>query len=386
MTETDLIEQRLRRTFEAVAAQPVAPVFVGGGRRSGGGPGLSLRGTGLLITAVVALVVGVGAVALVYGPRSAGPGTASPPPVAAGHGGGIATFVTTSPTASARRRAEDARILTRRLAAFGDRPDKAVVKGRSVVVVGGRRLRVPAAVLASTGTVLFRPVLCVSAPQTPPAPGISAVPLPGSSSCSAAVYSLRGPNLTVNPSTGASNEESIGRDPALAATPSSTPSYDETHPQSPVLVPIEASGASAGGRGGGGRYLLGPAELSGTAVASATTSFHSTQWVVDVDFTGSGATQWDAVARKNFHEIIAVDLDGRVVAAPLVESNQTAFTSFDGRLEVGGNLTERSAQTLAAVLDSGPLATPLAPVTQKPVTQKPVTQKPATQKPATQKR
>jgi preprotein translocase subunit SecD len=359
MTETEIIEERLRRTFRAVAGQPVGTVVVDLEPRAGTVGRVSIRRTGLLIAAVVVLVVGVGAVALVYGPRSAAPGTPSRLSEAAGHRDRFAaTFITTR-RASARQIAEDARIVTRRLAFFGDGADSAVVRGRSVVIVGRRRLPVPASVLAASGTVLFRPVLCVSAPSTPPAPGITAALRPPSS-CSATIYSVRSPNLTVDPSTGSSNETSIRPDPELATTRSSTPSYDETHPGSPVLVPTEGHGDRGGD---GGRYLLGPAELSGTAVSSAVTTFHTPQWEVDVDFTAAGSARWDAVAHENFHQMIAVDFDGQVVTAPLIEPNQAQFTSFAGRMDISGAFTARSARALAAVLNSGPLPAPLVLVT-----------------------
>jgi preprotein translocase subunit SecD len=73
------------------------------------------------------------------------------------------------------------------------------------------------------------------------------------------------------------------------------------------------------------------------------------------------------VARRFFHEILTIDFDGQVVSAPVIEPTQARFNSFDGRLEISGNFTRRSAEILATDLNSGPLVTPLTPMTRKTV-------------------
>ncbi len=355
---TEIIEQRLRRTFEAVAGRPVAPSAVDLGPLSGAGPRLPVRRTGLLIAAVMVLVAGVGAVALVYGPRSAGPGSPATPAATGPRDRFTATFTTTR-RASTRQIAEDARIVRKRLAFFGYGTDTAVVRGRSVVIRGSRRPSMPVSVLASSGTVLFRPVLCKSAPFTEPAPASAATGGAVPDRCSSPQYSLQAGRLIVGTATGTSDVASIPFDPTLSAVPTSTPAYDTSHPDRSVLVPLVG--------GGGQRDLLGPAGLSGFAVTGATTTQITTRhssrtsslWIVDADLTHNGSVRWDAMARRNFHEMIAVDLDGGVVTAPLIEPTQAQFTSFAGRLALSGNFTARSARALAAVLNSGPLQTPL---------------------------
>jgi hypothetical protein len=353
MTETDTIEQRLRRTFQAVADQPVAAP--GLAPRPGRRHPASSRPTALLIAAVVVLVLGVGAVALVYGPRSAGPGSPTSPAATGSRDRFTATFATTR-RASTRQIAEDAKIVSRRLAYYGYGTDSAVVRGRSVVIRGSRRPSMPISVLASSGTVLFRPVLCMSAPFTEPASAAIGGAVPNG--CSPE-YSLQAGRLIVGTATGTSNVASIPIDPILAAVPTSTPAYDVSHPDRSVLVPLVG--------GGGQRDLLGPAGLSGLAVTGAMithiSSRTSSQWIVDADLTDNGSVRWDALARKNFHEIIAVDVDGGVVTAPLIEPTQVQFTSFAGRIELSGNFNARSARALASVLNSGSLPTPLRLVT-----------------------
>jgi hypothetical protein len=262
----------------------------------------------------------------------------------------VATFAPVDRAASNHQLVDDADELSLRLGSFGDHSATAEVRGHAIDVLGARSLPVPASVLISTGALQIRPALCESAPSRKPAPGaVVAAALP--EACSSNRYSLEEPNLTVDTSSGVSNLSSIAPDPALASYPSSSASYNDSHPESPVLVPL--LGAS------GLRYLLGPSELEGTAAASARVTFEPSQWIVNVTFTDAGGSAWDALTEKYFHEIIGIDLDGRAVSAPLIEPSQSTFTSFGGRMQIGGDFNKLTADELAAVLNSGPLVTPL---------------------------
>lgn len=76
--------------------------------------------------------------------------------------------------------------------------------------------------------------------------------------------------------------------------------------------------------------------------------------MVDDTTTSQGARQWDKVAKENLHRILAVDVDGVVVSAPIIEPTQTSFTSFDGNGEIsGGRLTHAEAQRIAAAMSGG---------------------------------
>jgi preprotein translocase subunit SecD len=347
MTTTPSVEDRLRRAFQAVAEQPVVMAGMNGEPLSDARRPPSPRRTGLLVAAVVVLVAAVASVALVYGPRSSAPG--SHPPAAGRHGGAVAAFVPTGPTATPRQLSEDAKVLTRRLRSRGDRGAHAEVRGGSVVVFGGTRLGASASTLGASGTLQFRPALCASAPFSEPPAGGAEGSVP--TACSSPEYSLQATNLLVTAATGTSNIASIPLDPSLTTVPTSSPAYDESHPADPVLVPLLGDG--------GERYLLGPAELNGSIVARASAQFQSPLWVVDVDLTSAGAVQWDELAQKYFHEMIGVDLDGQVISLPLTQPSQSSFTSFAGRVQISGSFTRQSAQALAAVLNSGPMATPL---------------------------
>ena len=109
------------------------------------------------------------------------------------------------------------------------------------------------------------------------------------------------------------------------------------------------------GNGCTGRYVLGPAGMTGTAVKSASAQLNNGQWAVNLNLTGAGASQWDTLAQQQFHAIIGIDLDGQVISAPITQPTQRRFTSFDGQVQISGSFTENQAKTLATDLTYGAL-------------------------------
>ncbi len=303
-----------------------------------------MRGHGSGV-AVTVLVLG----GLVAGACSgSGSGSGSSP--AEGRHHVVATFVAVDATASAGQLTADARALTVRLRMLGDAASVTLGQ-RSIVVSGGARLPVPDSLLLAPGTLQFRPALCQADRYTPPPPGTAVGTLP--TTCSSRRYSLLAPNLTVDSSSGVSNASAIAPDPALSSYPSTSAADNDADPGGTVLV--SASGD------GGLRYLLGPTAVDDTAVASARAAFVNPEWVVNVTLTSAGASAWDALARRSFHEFIGIDVDGQAVSVPIVLPSQPVFSSFGGRVQIASNFTRQSAEALAAELDSGPLTTPLAP-------------------------
>jgi preprotein translocase subunit SecD len=253
-----------------------------------------------------------------------------------------------------------------------NRVDAAGVSGANVNSQGGNvvvqlpGLKDPQKVIkliGQTAQLQFRPVLCGAAPYTKPAKGTKPKALPPlPSACSAAQYSLQKPNLTVTPDNSAqgysTNQGSIAPDPALSAYKTTTPGDDDKSPHKPVLVPLLGQGV---------RYLLGPSELSGTAVASAQAAFQTNAWVVNATLTRNGAPAWDALSQKYFHEMIGIDLDGVIESNPLTQPTQASFTSFAGKVEISGNFTQTSAQNLALDLNYGSLPVRLVRIDQETV-------------------
>lgn len=215
--------------------------------------------------------------------------------------------------------------------------------------------------IGTTAQMLFRPVLCFAPPFT--ASKTSAPPTTVPSACSASQYQLTAANLNVSTSSQAP-QNNPSADPALAAYPSSTSDFDASHQDSNVILPASQSSGQAGTR-----YLLGPVGLTGAAVHSAQAALPTggTQWVVDANLTGAGAPKWDQMAQANFHQYIAIDLDGQVISAPLTQPSQSAFSSFGGKVEISGNFTQTSAQQLALNLNYGSLPVRLVPLTTQSV-------------------
>ncbi|HVC71796.1 MAG TPA: hypothetical protein VNC61_16190 [Acidimicrobiales bacterium] len=275
---------------------------------------------------------------------------------AGGHGGpAVATF-TGPPTATSRQLAEDVHQLLRRLQVLGDRNAIVESTGNTIVVTGTTGLPVPAAALIAPGMLQFRPVLCAAGPYTASAKAANTVEGPLPLGCSSGRYSLEAPNLVISPSNASangysSNLGSIAADPTLADRRSTTAAANVADTGRSVLLPLAG--------GDGSRYLLGPAELNGGEITSATATYEAPVWVVDARFSTAGAVGWDELNQRYFHEMIGFDLDGRLLSVPVVQPNLSSFSSFAGRTKIAANFSRRAAEGFAAVLDSGPLVTPL---------------------------
>ena len=70
----------------------------------------------------------------------------------------------------------------------------------------------------------------------------------------------------------------------------------------------------------------GKSQLPGSAVASASAVFDTTISAWAVSYTLKAVTPWDNVAQANFHQYVAIDLDGLVESAPLIQPNNATFT------------------------------------------------------------
>jgi preprotein translocase subunit SecD len=96
------------------------------------------------------------------------------------------------------------------------------------------------------------------------------------------------------------------------------------------------------------RYVLGPAQLTSSAIKSATAVKESLgAWVVNFRLTPAGSKLWDAFAKRQFHAMIAIVANREVYSAPLIQPDSTRFTSFGGAGEVSGSFTKTEAMDLA---------------------------------------
>jgi preprotein translocase subunit SecD len=224
--------------------------------------------------------------------------------------------------------------------------------------------------IGQTARMFFRPVLCYAAPEAKPKndhkplqPGIENIP-----ACSASSQ-LTESALGVTPNSAAANgfnANSVPPDPQYAAYPSTSvekPNYENS------TVLLSALPGATDCLGKGYRCVLGPSEMTGHSIASATATLDQTgQWVVDYTLAGSaGSALWDKVAQENFHQILGIELDGVVYSAPIIQPTQSSFSSFDGKGEISGSLTQTDAQNLAQAMNFGALPITLKAATSETV-------------------
>lgn len=217
----------------------------------------------------------------------------------------------------------------------------------SVSIPGEKNTQQILATLGNTAQLLFRPVLCyapsfsVSKGQQP-----STGPLP---TCSSATQ-LTAANLGVTPNSsninGYSYNTNIAPDDQFA-TYKSTPPLNDNKDATVILPGTSAEGST--------RYVLGPAQLTGTAVHSASAQLNNGQWTVNLVLTSPGSAAWDAFSKEQFHAMIGVDLDGQVISAPITQPTQSSWTSFNGNVQISGSFTENQAKTLATDFTYGAL-------------------------------
>jgi hypothetical protein len=241
----------------------------------------------------------------------------------------------------------DAASIKARLSSLGYGATPVHVTKGAIVIGGGPGNAPPKVVHDVTiiGNVYFRPVLCFAPPENASEASmpssVSTTPLP---SCS--------PTDTVVPMAGSIiDAKQPQNDPTFAneaKTSPRTPGYSER------TVLLSGSGPTSQ------RYVLGPSQMSGSAIARARASRDQTgQWVVKYTTTSDGAAVWNSVAKNAFHSLLAVEVDGVVISAPLIEPSQLSFTSFGNQGAISGNLTKDEARQLGLAMNSRPLAVPL---------------------------
>jgi preprotein translocase subunit SecD len=110
------------------------------------------------------------------------------------------------------------------------------------------------------------------------------------------------------------------------------------------------------------KYILGPVEIQGTDIKSATSGlgtdnrgFSNGQWMVNLNFKGAGTKKFAAVTERlatltGSQNQFAVVLDGLVVSAP--KTNERIPT---GQAQISGSFTQASSSLLASQLKFGSL-------------------------------
>lgn len=138
--------------------------------------------------------------------------------------------------------------------------------------------------------------------------------------------------------------------PGLTNSPSTPPGYDDPH----TNVLLKQKGSTY-------RLELGPSQASGEVIASATPTYTSSgAWQIDFTLTKSGTGIWDALANRNYHDLVADDLGGTVISAPAIDATGSQFGSNG---QITGSFTSASANALAVDLNYGALPVSLVPET-----------------------
>jgi preprotein translocase subunit SecD len=243
-------------------------------------------------------------------------------------------------------------ILNNRVNGLGVSGATVNLQGKNVVVSvpGVTDARRVLKLVGETAQLLFRPVLCEVAQ-----PSAKAKTYKGSVPECASTYLWTEANLAVTPNNSAAGYgiNTLPIDPSYTNIKTTKPADD--NPLDNVILPeLGAPGT---------RYLLGPSELTGQAIGKAVAQQDQLgAWVVNYTLTKKGSPAWDNVADKNFHQALAIELDGVIQSAPLIQPTQSAFSSFDGTGEISGAFTESGAKNLAIAMEFGALPVRLNPL------------------------
>jgi len=319
----------------------------------------------LLISVLVVVAISVGSFAAVFAAKWS-------PRLGLDLAGGVSVVYTAPPHVSQADLNETVNILNLRVNGLGVSGAQVQTTGTnqiSVSIPGVTNAQQVLAAIGQTARMYFRPVLCFAYPEGVPKgsktkvlpPGIEPIP-PCTSSSALTVANL---GVTPNNSPQGYSSNNVAPDSQYIAYPSTSvdkPGYET----STVLLPgLAASGSANGGE----RYVLGPAQMTGHSISSATATQNQTgQWVVDYTLAGAaGSALWDKVAQENFHQLLGIELDGVVYSAPIIQPTQGSFTSFDGKGEISGNLSQADAQNLAQAMNFGALPVTLKAATSETV-------------------
>ena len=270
--------------------------------------------------------------------------------------GGLSVVYKPTTNVTPAKLAEAVTILSNRVNGLGVSGAQVNLQGKNIVVSvpGVTDARAVLATVGQTAQLLFRPVLCAAGLGTTTVP-VSSLPACGSR------YLMSAANLNVVPNSNTVagfTSSNIPADPGFSAIATTRPADD--NPNKEVLVPVLGSPKV--------RYVLGPAQLTGQAIGKAVAQQDQAgAWVVTYSLTGKGSPLWDQVASANFHQMLAIELDGVIQSAPLIQPTQTSFTSFGGQGQISGSFTEQSAKTLAIAMNYGALPVRLQAITTQTV-------------------
>ena len=266
--------------------------------------------------------------------------------------GGLSVVYTPATHVSNANLQEVVTILNNRVNGLGVSGAAVNLQGKNVVVSvpGVTDARRVLKLVGETAQLLFRPVLCQVAEPTK-----KAKTYPGSVPACASSYLWTETALGITPNNSIATFSSnpLPVDSAYSIVKTTNPNKDFAKDN--VILPLLGSP--------GVRYLLGKSELTGQSIGKAVAQQDQFgAWVVNYTLTKKGSPEWDAVANKNFHQALAIELDGVIQSAPFIQPGQAAFSSFQGSGEISGSFTEQGAKNLAIAMEFGALPVRLNPL------------------------
>ena len=299
----------------------------------------------LILTIVIAVGSLVATLSLGWGPK-----------LGLDLAGGLSVVYKPATPASNADMKEVVTILNNRVNGLGVSGAQVNLQGKNVVVSvpGVKDARRVLIIVGQTAQLLFRPVLCQLTEAKKTHQFTGTLPPCG------AQYAMTQANLAVTPNNSVAgfSSNTIPSDPKYAQVANTQSSNDL--PQNSVILPLLGHP--------GVRYLLGPSQLTGQSIGKAFAQQDTLgQWVVNYNLTKTGSPLWDAVAQHNFHQLLAIELDGVIQSAPIIQPTQNAFTSFAGSGQISGSFTEASAKNLAIAMQFGALPVRLNQLTTKTV-------------------
>jgi preprotein translocase subunit SecD len=243
--------------------------------------------------------------------------------------------------------------------------------------------------VGQTAELRFRPVRAViPGGSAAPAPSDTATPTPGATATATPAPTTPAP--TASPAPGRALTEGLlaqpgTPSPTVTPTPSPSPSASATASAAPAQPPAAEGPPSAEEQAqlaaldcadlpegslddpskslftcdedDANRFLLGPADVVGTDVSSATAGIPQgdVSFVVNLDFTDEGSDKFfestQKLAGQTFpNNAFAIVLDGKVVSYPTVNEPIPG-----GQATISGSFTQAEAQALATVLNYGAL-------------------------------
>lgn len=282
-------------------------------------------------------------------------------------------------------------IIERRVNGLGVSEAEVQTQGRDNIIVNipkGTNSKQAREQVGTTAQLYFRPVLTVTAGQATPtdtaspsasgsakpsaspsdketASGSKATPSTSATTQGRAVTGALTKDTSPSPTASASGSPKASASPSASVDPATAALQKRF---AALDCSTKAGRAKAGANAkptdttiacsseGDAKYVLGPAEVSGTDVdsAKATIDQQRGMWIVQMDFTDKGSKKFQQITSKLSQQQspmnqFAIALDGEVVSAPQV--NET----LSGSAEISGSFTQQSAQDLANVLSYGAL-------------------------------